>query len=73
MKRGLRSRLCESILTLKNNNKGGESLQNVLWILIGLAIALLVGVLFFDEQIVTLAQNIWGNLIQFVYKELNEP
>lgn len=41
---------------------GGETLQNVIWILVGLAIALAAGWLFFKPQIDTFTQELWQKL-----------
>lgn len=52
-------------------DKGGETLQNAVWILVGLAIALIVGWVFFKEQIVGFATNVWNNLSGWATGELD--
>ncbi|PTQ52236.1 MAG: hypothetical protein HSCHL_0707 [Hydrogenibacillus schlegelii] len=52
-------------------DRGGETLQNVVWILVGLAIALLVGWVFFKDQIYGFAGSVWKNLASWSSGELN--
>lgn len=42
--------------------EGGETLQNVIWILVGLAIALIVGWVFFKPAIQGFAQGLWNTI-----------
>lgn len=44
-------------------NTGGETVQNAIWILIGLAIALIVGWAFEKTQIAAWVVEVWDNLI----------
>lgn len=63
-----------SVVTRVRNSredKGGETLQNTIWILVGLAIALIVGWIFFKEQIKSFAETVWKNLTTWSTGQLN--
>lgn len=42
--------------------EGGETLQNAIWILVGLAIALIVGWVFFKPTIQEFTKNLWDTI-----------
>jgi|GEM_PF-5032029 len=54
--------LSNGLFTKIKEKDGGETLQNAIWILVGLAIALIVGWVFFKPTIETFTKNLWNTI-----------
>ena len=54
--------LSNVLFTKMKEKEGGETLQNAIWILVGLAIALIVGWVFFKPTIQAFVENLWNTI-----------
>ena len=54
--------LSNGLFVKMKEKDGGETLQNAIWILVGLAIALIVGWVFFKPTIEGFVKNLWNTI-----------